>query len=171
MRRHPGSAELQKSCCEVLASLARGNAENQGKIGAQGGIELVLEALRRHAGSAGVQESGYEALASLADGNAENQGKIGAQGGIKVITDGMEKHKDDSSVQRNGQAALRVITNVARQAVASSSASAVSAGAAGKRPRLEAPALSAGAGFPAGSHRSANAETARKVRIMCVGAG
>jgi hypothetical protein len=199
MRRHARSAQLHHylhafphygempvvRSCKALADLARGNAENQGKIGAQGGIELVLEAMRRHAGSAGVQESGYEALASLADGNAENQGKIGAQGGIKVITDGMEKHKDDSSVQRNGQAALRVITNVARQAVASSSASAVSAGAAGKRPRLEAPALSAGAGAAAGTtsknnkrtiislggHRSGNAETDRKVRIMCVGAG
>jgi hypothetical protein len=149
--------------------------------------------MRRHAGSLGVQEYCCEALASLADGNAENKGKIGAQGGIKVITDGMQKHKDDSSVQRKGQAALRVLTDVARQAAASSAASAVSAGAAGKRSRLEAlwlrprrlrapqrslassaasaPALSAGAGAAAGSHRSGNAETDRKVRIMCVGAG
>jgi hypothetical protein len=125
--------------------------------------------MRRHAGSADVQEWCCEALANLARGNAENKGKIGAQGGIKVITDGMEKHKDDSSVQRNGQAALRVLTDVARQAEASSAA--VSAGASGKRPRLEAPALSAGAGAAAGSHRSGNAETDRKVRIMCVGAG
>jgi len=147
------------------------NAENQGKIGAQGGIELVLEAMRGHAGSAKVQECGCEALTCLACGNDDNHGKIRAQGGIKVITNSMEKHYDDSRVQVEGAALLRVLADVAQQAVASSAASAMSAGAAGKRPRLEAPALSAGAGAAAGSHPSENAETARKVRIICVGAG
>ena len=220
MRRHARSAQLHHylhafphygempvvRSCKALADLARGNAENQGKIGAQGGIELVLEAMRRHAGSANLQGWGCLALASLADGNAENRGKIGAQGGIKVIRDGMQKHKDASGVQTKGLAALRVI-DVAQQVVASSAARALNAGAAGKRPSLEkwgcprcgkgvyagqphafengayyhdaclaagapkskmngeqaTPSLSAGAGAAAGSHRSENAETARKV--------
>ena len=56
MRSNARSAKLQESCGKALASLAWGNAENKGKIGAQGGIELLLEAMRRHAGSADVQK-------------------------------------------------------------------------------------------------------------------
>jgi predicted hotdog family 3-hydroxylacyl-ACP dehydratase len=149
MRRRAGSADLQLSCCRTLASLARGIAENKGKIGAQGGIELLLKAMRMHAGRADVQKWCCEALASLAADNAENQGKIGAQGGIELLLKAMRMHAGSADVQKSCGKAL--------ENLASSDASA--------------PALSAGAGAAAGSHRSGNAETDRKVRIMCVGAG
>ena len=114
MRRHARSAQLHHYLhafphygempvvrgCKALADLARGNAENQGKIGAQGGIELVLEAMRRHAGSAGVQESCGKALENLAWGNAENKGKIGALGGIELLLEAMRRHAGSADVQK-----------------------------------------------------------------------
>ena len=54
MRQHPKDAKVQEKGCKALADLAL-NADNAVKIGAEGGVEAIMQAMGGHRGSEGVQ--------------------------------------------------------------------------------------------------------------------
>jgi len=58
MRQHAGGAEVQRAGCGALAFLAASSANNQVKVAAKGGIELVFGAISQHLGHGGVQGAG-----------------------------------------------------------------------------------------------------------------
>jgi hypothetical protein len=90
--------------CEALLSLAV-NADNQGKVAAEGGIGAILEAMRGHPESEEVQAAGCGGLWNLAV-NADNQVKVAAEGGIGAILGAMRGHPESEEVQAAGCGAL-----------------------------------------------------------------
>ncbi|KAK3239823.1 hypothetical protein CYMTET_50280 [Cymbomonas tetramitiformis] len=65
LRTHAAHSGVQENGCRVLKNLAI-NKDNQVKVAAVGGIEVVIEALHRHRDHIGVQEKGCRALVNLA---------------------------------------------------------------------------------------------------------
>jgi len=101
-----GVDDYQQKGCAALWSLAAGNADNQAKIAAAGGIDAVVGAMGAHGGVAGVQALGCAALRNLAAGNADNKAKIAAAGGIDAVVGAMGAHRGVADVQKEGCAAL-----------------------------------------------------------------
>jgi len=95
---------VQEKGCGVLLNLAL-NADNAVKIGAEGGVEAIVQAMGGHRGSEGVQEKGCGALWNLAL-NADNKLKIGAEGGVEAIVQAVGGHRGSEGVQEKGCGAL-----------------------------------------------------------------
>eukprot|EP00961_Rhodomonas_salina_P215372 2908768-Rhodomonas_salina.1 len=64
MRQHVGHAGVQEGGCGAVWNRA-GNSDNKAKIVAEGGLQVVLEAMRQHLGHTGVQDWGSQAAARL----------------------------------------------------------------------------------------------------------
>eukprot|EP00961_Rhodomonas_salina_P137833 1854058-Rhodomonas_salina.1 len=83
--------------CWALGVLA-GDDNNRAKIGAAGGIKLVITAMKNHGKYAPVQEHGCRTLRHLA-AKIDVRAKIRAEGGIEVVKAAMEKLRNSSDVQ------------------------------------------------------------------------
>jgi RNA-binding protein YhbY len=107
MGGHRGSEGVQRTGCQALRRLAD-NKDNVVKIGAEGGVEAIVQAMGGHRGSEGVQRTGCEALRRLAD-NKDNVVKIGAEGGVEAIVQAMGAHRGSAC-----RSALRAVGARAR---------------------------------------------------------
>jgi hypothetical protein len=86
------------------------------KIGAEGGVEAIVQAMGGHRGSEGVQEKGCGALWNLAL-NADNALNIREGGGVEAIVQAMGGHRESKGVQERGCGALAIFAVNADNAV------------------------------------------------------
>eukprot|EP00743_Colponemidia_sp_Colp-15_P001462 GILK01001601.1.p1 GENE.GILK01001601.1~~GILK01001601.1.p1 ORF type:complete len:421 (+),score=59.88 GILK01001601.1:219-1481(+) len=112
MRAHPGDSEVQAEACKVLVVFSRplGGAEgrafvgrediltNVTRVGNEGGVGLVMEAMRRHPHDASLQANACWALVNLALVSDHKQ-MIVKEGGVDLILSAMTNHSQDAEVQ------------------------------------------------------------------------
>ena len=102
MKQHPGQAGVQQQGCWALRNLGR-DAENQVKIAAAGGIQVVVGAMTQHPGAAGVQQYGCWALCNLAVNNDDIRAQVVSGGGREAAERAMKQHPGAAGVQEWGK--------------------------------------------------------------------
>ena len=75
-----------KSLCNLAV-----NTENEVKIGAEGGVEAIVQVMGGHCRSQGVQREGCGSMLNL-NNNTENKVKIRAEGWVEAIVQAMGGH-------------------------------------------------------------------------------
>ncbi len=97
---------IQEFGCAALWSLGQQSTGIAARIGCEGGISAVLQAMDEHPCEKNVQEEGCYALCVLAADNANGE-KIGLEGGISAVLGAMRAHRSAISLQEQAVAALR----------------------------------------------------------------
>ena len=90
-----------------ISYIAR-NDDNNVKVAAAGGIEVIVTAMKNHQASAAVQQNGCGALVDIAV-NDDNKMKVVAARGMEVILTAMNNHQASTKIQQLGCRALSYI--------------------------------------------------------------
>lgn len=101
--------EAEAEFREKLDELTAKKAARRKRIGEEGGIAVVMDAMQCHARDASVQQWGLFALAKVAD-QPENLRMISGMDGINFVIGRLRDHEQHSGVQEWGFNALRTVT-------------------------------------------------------------
>ena len=110
MDRHRGSEGVQEKGCGALWHLAV-NADIAVKIGAEGGVEAIVQAMGGHPGSGVLQRYCCGALGTLGQSNRDIQQRIKRAGAEEAVQRAMASPDAWSSTKEEGQALLSVLRN------------------------------------------------------------
>lgn len=106
MAAYPEHVAIQVVGCAALRNTAA-VARNEVEIAAEGGVEVILDALRLHGGAAAVQEAGLEALAMVTRTQLPVQRWAFRAGAVEVIEAALQtRFPDHSAVRKAAQRAL-----------------------------------------------------------------
>ena len=112
MGGHRGSEGVQREGCLALAILAANNTDNAVKIGAGGGVEVIVQAMGGHRGSEDVQSAGCTALWILERSNRDILQRIKRAGAEETVQRAMASPDATALTKYRGQELLSLLRNV-----------------------------------------------------------
>jgi len=98
MSSHASNAALQADGCSALTNVAHGNDANKRTIAAQGGVEVILNAMEEFLGEVKVQRAACWALLTIA-GDTVAAGRAASDGAVGALLAAMVNFETEEDVQ------------------------------------------------------------------------